>query len=192
MLHFTERVTKNIVSPSFTSGSPKWTYLELAEIPSCFSFRACDVEESRILYTLLLLKVLLLHKESRVDKMVISGLILISTVQNKSVASAKTVPATMGWLVACLPATANRKTKLSSGPMIWVVFLLGTSALKKQLNMLANYGQKEWLSSKNTKMEIVAGLHSTLRKWAILNNSIRSSIHPATWDTLCSQLLLAG
>lgn len=124
--------------------------------------------------------------------MVISGLILISTVQNKSVASAKTVPATMGWLVACLPATANRKTRLSSGPMIWVVFLLGTSALKKQLNMLANYGQKEWLSSKNTKMEIVAGLHSTLRKWAILNNSIRSSIHPATWDTLCSQLLLAG
>ena len=49
--------------------------------------------------------------------------------------------------VTRLPAEQIARQALSSGPTIWGLFLLGNSALKKPVNMLANHGQKEPLSS---------------------------------------------
>lgn len=80
---------------------------------------------------------------------------------------------------------------LSPGPRIWFGFLLGSGVLKKQLNRLANFGQKEQLSGNTVKWKLYLA-YTTLCKWAILNDSIQQSIHPATWDTVCSQLPLAG
>lgn len=59
---------------------------------------------------------------------------------------------------------------LSSGPMTQFLFVLGTSALKKQLNMLANCGQKDRRSSKHAKVEIMLGLHSALHEWTTPNS----------------------
>jgi hypothetical protein len=64
------------------------------------------------------------------------------------------------WLVVCL---LIRGSPQSSGPVMSFLFLLGTSAVKKQLNMQTNYSQREALSSRHTEMEIVFGPHSTLR-----------------------------
>lgn len=59
--------------------------------------------------------------------------------------------------------------------------------------MLADYGQKEQLSSKYPKMEITFGLHSTLRKWTMmLKNSIQASVHPAAQYTAASSSRQTG
>ena len=53
-LHVTAEGPKNITSPSLASDSPAWTFLELAETPIWFSSRACDIEESRVFYTIII------------------------------------------------------------------------------------------------------------------------------------------
>lgn len=64
------------------------------------------------------------------------------------------------WLVICLLIGGSPQ---SSGPVMSFLFLLGMSAVKKQLNMQANYSQREALSSRHTEMEIVFGPQSILR-----------------------------
>lgn len=88
---------------------------------------------------------------------------LTSAIQDKSVASMIAACVATSWLVVCFPITANQRIAPSSGPVMSVLFLLGMSAVKKQLNMPANYSQRELLSSRHTKMEIAFGPHSALR-----------------------------
>lgn len=76
----------------------------------------------------------------------------------------------MGLMEAACVVTSRLVVRLliggwppSSGPVMSFLFLLGTSAVKKQLNMQANYRQREALSSRHTEMEIAFGPHSAPR-----------------------------
>lgn len=93
-------------------------------------------------------------------------LIPISTVQNTSVGFAETVHSLAGCIVGLVSAMAKGRPALSPEPRIWFLFLLGSNALKKQLNMLANYGQKEQLSSNTLKWKLYLAyvLHCASRR----------------------------
>lgn len=73
-----------------------------------------SVDYSRVFYTIIIIIIvaqsIIITRRSQSGKMVISGMILISTMQNKSVGFPEIVHITASHMVACLPAAANGKT----------------------------------------------------------------------------------